>query len=114
MSVKVTLNKSRVKQRIQNGISALKEAVTEQIDSDIVEYEPRRTGALIETKQVNPKEGTITYTQPYSKKVWNGEGMNFSHDKNKKATHHWIDEAKREYGEDWNIVAQNAFKKGMK
>lgn len=114
MSVKVTLNRARAKKRIQNGVQALKIAVTEQINADISDYEPRRTGALIETKQVKPKDGTITYTKDYAKKVWNGEGMNFNRDRNPLATHNWIDEAKKEYGKDWNTVAQNAFKKGMK
>ena len=72
MSVKVTLNKRRVLKRITSGADNARAVLTEQVYQDSEEYTPRDKGKLIETARIDSKNGTITYTQPYAKKLWNG------------------------------------------
>ena len=114
MSVKVTLNKRRVLKRITSGADNARAMLTEQVYQDSDEYTPHDNGDLKKTARIDPKNGTITYTKPYAKKLWNGIDYNFSKDKSAKATHEWCDAAKKDHNKDWQKVAQQAFKEGMK
>lgn len=114
MSVTVTLNKAKVKARIRSGTDYARQMVTENVKKYSDPFTPRDKGPLIETAQVDTKEGEITYIQPYAKRLWNGIDFNFSKDKNPQATFQWCDKGVQANKKALDTVAQNAFTKGMK
>lgn len=113
MSVRVTLNKSKVLKKIKKGTDLSRAATTEALKKYSDPFTPRDKGPLIETAQVDTKEGTITYVQPYAKRLWYGVDFNFSKDKNPQATFQWCDKAVSNDKKALDTVAQNAFSKGM-
>lgn len=114
MSVTVTLNKAKVKERIQKGTDFSRAATTEALKKYSDPFTPRDKGNLIQDAKVDTKEGTITYDKPYAKKLWNGIDFNFSKDKNPQATFQWCDKGVQANKKALDTVAQNAFTKGMK
>lgn len=114
MSVKVSLNKSAILKRIKNGTNSARALTTESVKKYSDPYTPRDKSTLIDTALVNEKEGTITYTQPYSKRLWLGVDYNFSKDKNPQATFKWCEKAVSDHKKELDKIAQNSFTKGMK
>lgn len=114
MKITVTLDKAAVLKRIQNGTDLAKAATTEALKKYSDPYTPRDKGPLIETAQVDTKEGTITYVQPYAQRLWNGVDFNFSKDKNPQATFKWNEKAKQAHSKELQQIAQSNFAKGMK
>lgn len=114
MSVKVTLNRANVLRRIKNGTDLSRAATTESLKKYSDPFTPRDKGPLIETAQVDTKEGEITYIQPYAKRLWHGVDFNFSKDKNLLATFKWNDQAANVHAKELQKIAQSNFTKGMK
>lgn len=114
MSVKVTIDKSAVKKRIKNGTDLSKAVTTESLKKYSDPYTPRDKDTLMNTAQVDTKEGTITYIQPYAKRLWLGVDYNFSKDKNPLATFKWVEKAEQDHAKELQQIAQANFTKGMK
>ena len=114
MSVRVTLNKSKVLKKIKKGTDLSRAATTEALKKYSDPFTPRDKGPLIETAQVDTKEGTITYVQPYAKRLWSGVDFNFSKDKNPQATFRWNEKAEQVHSKELQQIAQSNFNKGMK
>lgn len=114
MSVKVTLNRANVLRRIKNGTDLSRAVTTESLKKYSDPFTPHDKGPLIETAQVDTKEGEITYIQPYAKRLWNGVDFNFSKDKNPLATFKWCEKAVQDNKKALDDTAQKAFTKGMK
>ena len=114
MSVKISINKFAVLKRIKNGTDSARALTTESVKKYSDPYTPRDKGDLMETAQVDTKEGTIIYNQPYAKKLWLGADYNFSKDKNPQATFKWCEKAVNDHRKELDKIAQKAFSKGMK
>lgn len=55
-------------------------------------YVPFDTGTLANTAEVS--ETSVTYIQPYARRMYYGEDFNFNTDYHPFATHHWLDALK--------------------
>ena len=63
------------------------EAAQEILYTLVSDYVPRDTGRLMRDVEITP-DG-ITYRAPYAARVYNGEGLDFSKEKNPLATAQW-------------------------
>lgn len=62
----------------------------------MIPYTPMDTGIMYQSAIIEPHK--ITYTQPYSAKLYYGEELNFSKEKHPNATDHWDIPAKNARG----------------
>ena len=62
-------------------------AISKMVEKKMAPYVPMDSGALVNTTVVT--RNSITYTVPYARKMYNGDGFNFSKEKHPLATSHW-------------------------
>ncbi len=110
---KVTSDKGKIIRRIKAGSKAATIAVTEQViqygnDYVRVDQGTMRDSALISSR---PEDGLAVWDTPYAKKVYfTGEP---SKDVNPNASLMWAQKGVDTHRKELQIVAQNAFTKGM-
>lgn len=86
MAVKVEIdNPTKIFSRIVTDAKRLE--INKMVEKNMAPYVPRDTGALMGNTTVD-KSG-ITYNENYAKVNYNGDGRNFSREKNPLATAHW-------------------------
>lgn len=73
-------------------------------------YVPYRTGALSRSVRNTPFK--VTYSTPYAKRVYYGQGMNFNKEHHDEATAEWDKAYKIAYGQDLAQIGTN-FLKGL-
>lgn len=72
--------------------------INKEIEMQIGPFVPMQTGALLDNTTVD--ETGITYNSPYAKRLYEGEGFNFSKEKHPLATAHWDKAAMASKGEE--------------
>ena len=86
MAVKVEIdNPTKIFNRIVTDAKRLE--INKMVEKNMAPYVPRDTGALMGNTTVD-KRG-ITYNENYAKVNYDGDGRNFSREKNPLATAHW-------------------------
>lgn len=86
MAVKVEIdNPTKIFSRIVTDAKRLE--INKMVEKNMAPYVPRDTGALMGNTTVD-KSG-ITYNENYAKVNYDGDGRNFSREKNPLATAHW-------------------------
>lgn len=86
MGVKVEIdNPTKIFNRIVTDAKRLE--INKMVEKQMAPYVPRDTGALMGNTTVD-KNG-ITYNENYAKVNYDGDGRNFSKEKNPLATAHW-------------------------
>lgn len=121
MPVKVTLDRAHLAARMRKGKEHCGPLLAEQILGDSRPFTPHAEGTLEDSARVEKidEDYAVTYNTVYAAYQWYGCWPDGSHvirhhntDINSNATTQWIEAAKRQYGKDWNIVAQREFVKG--
>lgn len=121
MPVKVTFDRAHLAARLKKGKDHCGPFLAEQILGDSRPYTPHAEGTLEDSARVEKigDDYAVTYNTVYAAYQWYGcwpDGshviQNHNHDVNPQATTQWIEAAKKQYGKDWNIVAQREFVKG--
>lgn len=82
-------------------------------DSNI--YVPYDTGNLMGSsmRATNFGSGQVAWDTPYAKKLYYGDGMNFSTDKHPQASAFWFEKAKAQNLDNWIKLTQDAIKAGI-
>ena len=121
MPVKVTLDRAHLAARMRKGKEHCGPLLAEQILGDSRPFTPHAEGTLEDSARVEKidEDYAVTYNTVYAAYQWYGcwpDGSNVirhhNTDINSMATTQWIEAAKKQYGKDWNIVAQREFVKG--
>lgn len=121
MPVKVTLDRAHLAARMRKGKEHCGPLLAEQILGDSRPFTPHAEGTLEDSARVEKidEDYAVTYNTVYAAYQWYGCWPDGSHvirhhntDINSMATTQWIEAAKKQYGKDWNIVAQREFVKG--
>ena len=121
MPVKVTLDRAHLAARMRKGKEHCGPFLAEQILGDSRPFTPHVEGTLEDSARVEKidEDYAVTYNTVYAAYQWYGCWPDGSHvikhhntDINSNATTQWIEAAKKQYGKDWNIVAQREFVKG--
>lgn len=121
MPVKVTLDRAHLAARMRKGKEHCGPLLAEQILGDSRPFTPHAEGTLEDSARVEKidEDYCVTYNTVYAAYQWYGCWPDGSHvirhhntDTNSNATTQWIEAAKKQYGKDWNIVAQREFVKG--
>lgn len=121
MPVKVTLDRAHLAARMRKGKEHCGPFLAEQILGDSRPFTPHAEGTLEDSARVEKidEDYCVTYNTVYAAYQWYGCWPDGSHvikhhntDINSNATTQWIEAAKKQYGKDWNIVAQREFVKG--
>ncbi len=121
MPVKVTLDRAHLAARMRKGKEHCGPLLAEQILGDSRPFTPHAEGTLEDSARVEKidEDYCVTYNTVYAAYQWYGCWPDGSHvirhhntDINSNATTQWIEAAKKQYGKDWNIVAQREFVKG--
>ena len=121
MPVKVTLDRAHLAARMRKGKEHCGPLLAEQILGDSRPFTPHAEGTLEDSARVEKidEDYAVTYNTVYAAYQWYGCWPDGSHvirhhntDINSNATTQWIEAAKKQYGKDWNIVAQREFVKG--
>lgn len=125
MNCKVEIDIATLRQKIERDKKAATMAVGEQIIADCDQYVPCRDGDLKASGITNgpqvQSDGSVNliWDKVYAAYQWYGCWPDGSHviqnhdikDGSSKATIMWVDEAKKQYGKDWEKVGKNAVKK---
>jgi hypothetical protein len=79
-------------------------------DSD--PFVPFDTGTLSKTPMAasDKADGQIVYDTPYAKRMYYGDGYNFSPDSHPQATSRWFEHAKSEHMTEWERDARKLMK----
>lgn len=121
MPVRVTLDRAHLAARMRKGKEHCGPLLAEQILGDSRPFTPHAEGTLEDSARVEKidEDYAVTYNTVYAAYQWYGCWPDGSHvirhhntDINSNATTQWIEAAKKQYGKDWNIVAQREFVKG--
>lgn len=121
MPVRVTLDRAHLAARMRKGKEHCGPLLAEQILGDSRPFTPHAEGTLEDSARVEKidEDYCVTYNTVYAAYQWYGCWPDGSHvirhhntDINSNATTQWIEAAKKQYGKDWNIVAQREFVKG--
>ena len=121
MPVKVNLDRAPLAARMRKGKEHCGPFLAEQILGDSRPFTPHAEGTLEDSARVEKidEDYAVTYNTVYAAYQWYGCWPDGSHvirhhntDINSDATTQWIEAAKKQYGKDWNIVAQREFVKG--
>lgn len=121
MPVRVTLDRAHLAARMRKGKDHCGPFLAEQILGDSKPFTPHAEGTLEDSARVEKidEDYAVTYNTVYAAYQWYGCWPDGSHviknhnrDVNSAATTQWIEAAKRQYGKDWNVVAQREFVKG--
>lgn len=121
MAVKVNLDRAHLAARMRKGKERCGPFLAEQILGDSRPYTPHAEGTLEDSARVEKvgDDYAVTYNTVYDAYQWYGCWPDGSHviqnhntDVNSLATTQWIEAAKKQYGRDWNKVAQREFVKG--
>lgn len=115
MSIKVTLDMKKVKGRIEKGKTRCKEKVTEAVVQFGNEYCPEDQGDLKDSALYSskPHEGLAIWDREYAERLYKGNGLNFSKDKNPNATYEWADKGVNNNRKEIDRIAQKSFMEGM-
>ena len=111
--VTVTLDRARVKARIEAGVEKMIPAVAEQALADCNYFAKRDQGTLIESGETasDLKAGELVWNTPYAKKQYYSGTP--SKDVNPNASLMWCEKAHDTSGADWQKIAQKQFEEGM-
>lgn len=121
MAVKVNLDRAHLAARMRKGKECCGPFLAEQILGDSRPYTPHAEGTLEDSARVEKvgDDYAVTYNTVYAAYQWYGCWPDGSHviqnhntDVNSLASTQWIEAAKKQYGRDWNKVAQREFVKG--
>lgn len=119
--VTVNLDRAHLAARMRKGKEHCGPLLAEQILGDSRPFTPHAEGTLEDSARVEKidEDYCVTYNTVYAAYQWYGCWPDGSHvirhhntDTNSNATTQWIEAAKKQYGKDWNIVAQREFVKG--
>ena len=120
-NVKVKLDRAHLSARMKKGKEQCGPFLAEQILGDSRPFTPHAEGTLEDSARVEKigEDYAVTYNTVYAAYQWYGCWPDGSHvitqhntDINPNATTQWIEAAKKQYGRDWNKVAQREFVKG--
>lgn len=105
--VKVRSNYSKYIDKLKNAIDAPQtKAEAHEVLRDISDpYVPYDTGKLSQNVTVSDKG--VTYNQPYARRVFYGDWINFHKDKHPLATARWTDVAIMNNREEFNTRVKN-------
>lgn len=121
MAVKVNLDRAHLAARMRKGKERCGPFLAEQIFGDSRPYTPHAEGTLEDSARVEKigDDYAVTYNTVYAAYQWYGCWPDGSHviqnhntDVNSLATTQWIEAAKKQYGRDWQKVAQREFVRG--
>ena len=119
MNVKININKNKVKSKIENGIKAMRIALSEQILDYSENLIPTAENALRDSGITSsiPEKGLLIWNTKYAKYQWYGMREDGSHVVKKYTTPGtgtmWAQKAVDNNKKELQQVAQNAFEKGM-
>lgn len=115
MSVRVTVDTSRIAPKVHNAVGRAQFILDQQVLKDENLYVPEDTGELqrssIRASQIG--KGRIIWATPYAKKMFKGIHFKFSRDKNPRAQAEWHEKAKAVHGKEWEQVAQKAVEQNL-
>ena len=112
---KVTLkfyNVSMTVARLEGQVDKAQKWLDNEVLKDCQPYVPMRTGNLMNSgiHGTTLGKGEVVYNAPYAKKMYYGDGMNFSKLKHPQACAHWFEKAKAVHKGDWKSGVQKILK----
>ena len=120
-SVSVTLDRAHLQARMERGKDLAGAAVAEAVLNDSRPYTPHDQGTLEDSGRVEKVDDdyAVTWNTVYAAYQWYGcypDGSHVirNHDRsiNAKATTQWAIEARKQYGESWQKIADKKMKEG--
>lgn len=123
VKVSVKLDRAHLAARLKAGKQRCGPVLAQQILDDCRPYTPHDQGTLEDSARVETIEGeaAATWNTVYAAYQYYGCWPDGSHvirdhdtSKNAKASTFWTEEARKEYGKDWNKLAQKEFVAGAR
>lgn len=114
MSVKIDINKPRIRSRVNNAWRGQLPVLSEQVLKDCNKYAKLDQGPLIASSQTasDLQNGVLVWDTPYAaRQHW--EIQTAYKDKNPNASWHWKLVAKSKHKKQWNKLAQKEFDKRL-
>lgn len=113
MSVKISIDQAKIRQKIENASEKALWATTSEILNDCQPYVKRDTGALEQSALVKsePQKGVIVWDEPYAKRqYWEIKTANTSGG-HPNATWKWFEYAKKKNVKRWKGLFGDALKR---
>lgn len=104
----VTLDKNRIKARINLKKGIAQEALAQQVLKDSNYFIPKDTGDLERSGVIHSRGREVVWNMPYARKQYY-EGPNKSTDRNPNAAMKWFERAKALWMKRWELIAKKAF-----
>ena len=113
MEVKIELDIEGIKRRVGDRIKRAQLALDQQVASDSNYYAPEDNGYLKDSVFVSASQGKgeLIWSVEYARRLYHGEGFNFSKDKNPNARAKWFEAAKAVRLKEWEAVANREYRR---
>jgi hypothetical protein len=114
LGIKIDLKREKIISRMKSGTQKAQKAIDTAVIADSNFYCPQDTGNLQNSVILGSKigSGELEWKAEYAKKLYYGEGYNFSKDRNPNARAKWFEAAKAAMKSNWLNIAKAAFRKG--
>lgn len=112
MNIKVDVNESLIRQKINNSVDATQKVLDSQVLKDSNYYCPMDTSSLQKSaiQHTVIGSGKVVWQTPYARKQYY-DYPNKSHQKNPNATMKWFESAKAKNLNNWLRIANGEFTK---
>ena len=107
--IKIKINESKVKKRLDRCIDFAQSALDQQVIKDSNFYAPFDVGGLRDSAIIGNKPGKVIYNAPYAKAQYYGL-PNKSKDRNPNASMKWFERAKAKNKKAWVVLANKKTK----
>lgn len=113
MEVKIELDIEGIKRRAGDRIKRAQLALDQQVAKDSNYYVPMYKGSLRDSVFVSSSmgKGQLIWSVEYAKRLYHGEGFNFSKDRNPNARAKWFEAANAVRLKEWEAVANREYRK---
>lgn len=118
-NVTVTLDTARIRRRFSAGKLRAERMLADQIIADSRPIVPKEEGTLRDLVRIEQgdESTSVIWDSPYAAYQYYGCWPDGTHQIRNHTTPGtstmWVEKAKQRHGNDWQAVAQNAFKEGM-
>jgi hypothetical protein len=112
MELKIEFDTAALKKRLEAKIDKVQAVLDAQVLKDSNYYIPKRDGDLERSSLSSPiGKGVLIWDAEYAKRLYHGEGFNFSKDPNPNARAKWFEAAKAVRLKEWEAVANREYRK---
>jgi Minor capsid protein len=115
ITVRVRIDRNRIRGRFRNGINAAQIVLDNQVLKDSNYYIPYREGYLERSgvRRTNPGNGKVIWDMPYARRLYYNPQFNFSKTAHPNAQGLWFEAAKAKKRAAWIRAAKEALKRSF-